>query len=550
MKIFAAQLNPTVGDLKGNALKISEAYARGVKLGADIVIFPEMILTGYLPQDLLFSEDFLKALDAEAHKLVSATTEETALILSVPRRVDNHQTHATGLVDKPLTFNSALFCAGGKVLSTHGKEHLFNYSVADEKRVFAFHTEHTPQEWKGVSIGIPICRDVWYSDVCEKLKNKGADILLSPNGSPYFSGKHEGRVELMQNRVKETGCPALYLNLVGGQDDYIFDGRSFACSVDIDTPIAQFSPWVEEEQLLEFKGNQITGKLSPLPENKWQDIYHATVMGLRDYCHKNGFTKAVLGLSGGVDSALVAVLAAEALGKENVTGILMPSDYSTSHSVDDANALAANLGIHTHMLPIKQLKGAFDSTWQETFSQAPSGLTEQNLQARLRGSLVMAFTNARASTLALTTGNKSEVAVGYCTLYGDMNGAYNPIKDLYKTEVFDLCAWINRDAEIIPDNILSKPPSAELAPDQKDSDSLPDYPVLDAILKLAIERNIWSAETITKETGVNLQMAKAVLRLIRINEYKRYQAAPGPKLSKVAFGVDRRYPLTNRFSIQ
>ncbi len=550
MKIFACQLNPTVGDLKGNAAKIAAAYARGANFGADVVIFPEMMLTGYLPGDLLFSEDFLVALDIEVNKLVRDTTEDTALILSVPHRVGRHTTHATtGLVDKPPTFNSALFCAGGKVLSIHGKEHLFNYSVADEKRVFAPYRGHAPQLWKGVSIGIPICRDVWYSDVSDKLKAAGAEILLSPNGSPYFSGKHESRVQIMQNRVAETGCPALYLNLVGGQDDYIFDGCSFALSTDEKKPTAQFGAWEEEEQLLVFEHGQLKGTHTPLPESKWEDISHAMVMGLKDYCHKNGFTKATLGLSGGVDSALVAVLAAEALGAENVTGLLMPSDYSSSHSVDDANALAKNLGIHTHTLPIKELKGAFDRTWEGTFSEKPSGLTEQNLQARLRGSLVMAFTNAHASTLALTTGNKSEVAVGYCTLYGDMNGGYNPIKDLYKTEVFELCAWINRDKEIIPQNILSKPPSAELAPDQKDSDSLPDYDMLDAVLKLAIEQNIWSAETLAKQTGVNTQVVKDILRLIRINEYKRYQAAPGPKLSKIAFGVDRRYPLTNKFSL-
>ncbi|MDE0723470.1 MAG: NAD+ synthase [Alphaproteobacteria bacterium] len=550
MKIFACQLNPTVGDLKGNAAKIAAAYARGVNFGADVVIFPEMMLTGYLPGDLLFSEDFLVALDIEVNKLVRDTTEDTALILSVPHRVGRHTTHATtGLVDKPPTFNSALFCAGGKVLSIHGKEHLFNYSVADEKRVFAPYRGHAPQLWKGVSIGIPICRDVWYSDVSDKLKAAGAEILLSPNGSPYFSGKHESRVQIMQNRVAETGCPALYLNLVGGQDDYIFDGCSFALSTDETKPTAQFAAWEEEEQLLVLEHGHLKGAHTPLPKNKWEDISHAMVMGLKDYCHKNGFTKATLGLSGGVDSALVAALAAEALGAENVTGLLMPSDYSSSHSVDDANALAKNLGIHTHTLPIQALKGAFDTTWEGTFSEKPSGLTEQNLQARLRGSLVMAFTNANASTLALTTGNKSEVAVGYCTLYGDMNGGYNPIKDLYKTEVFELCAWINRDKEIIPHNILSKAPSAELAPDQKDSDSLPDYNVLDAVLKLAIEQNIWSAETIAKQTGANTQVVKDILRLIRINEYKRYQAAPGPKLSKIAFGVDRRYPLTNKFSL-
>lgn len=550
MKIYAVQINPTVGALEENARSILQHYKEGAKQGADLVILPEMALTGYLPQDLLFSVDFLDAVDAHIEALVKETTADTALVLSVPTRVPEHKTHiTTGLVDRPLTFNSVIFCANGNILSTHGKEHLFNYSVGDEKRVFAPYTKgHSPQVWKDVAIGFPICRDVWYSDVCDALKSAGADLLLSPNGSPYYAGKHEGRVNLMQSRSDETDCPALYLNLVGGQDDYLFDGRSFACSPNRTEPTAQLSPWVEDTIMLTLKDGKLTGEVRPLPD-KQEDIYQATVMGLKDYARKNGFSKAVLGLSGGVDSALVATIAADALGAENVTGLLMPSDYSTSHSVDDALALATNLGINTYTFPIKALKNTFDATWEEALGHKTSALTEQNMQARLRGALVMAYSNQEADTLALTTGNKSEVAVGYCTLYGDMNGGYNPIKDLYKTEVFKLCDWINRDKDVIPRNILTKAPSAELAPEQKDSDSLPDYAHLDAVLKCAIENNMWNPTHIAQETHLDEKMVKDTLRLIRINEYKRYQGAPGPKLSKVAFGVDRRYPLTNKFNL-
>lgn len=446
--------------------------------------------------------------------------------------------------------NAALFCYNGKIQHIIAKTDLPNFGVFDEKRYFKPSDTRTVFEFKGVKIGVPICRDTWLPEICGELAEKGAEILLSPNASPYHVGKHLERFSFISNRTKETNCPLVYTNLVGGQDGVMFDGRSFAMNVGDNTPVQLMESWQEESALWEaekqgdvylFKGDCIQNSFNPI-----QDIYNACEMGLHDYVHKNGFTNVVIGSSGGIDSALTAAIAVDVLGKENVLCVIMPSPYTSDKSLEDAWALADNLGCDCTEIAINPAMEAIHNMYMGSFESAPQGLAAENLQARIRGTTLMTISNSIKGSLLLTTGNKSEVAVGYCTLYGDMCGGFSVLKDVYKTDVYKLAEWRNTLGKVIPPSIITKAPTAELRHDQKDEDSLPPYEVLDEILRLAIEGRKTTPEIIA--AGFDKGIVNHVMHLLKISEYKRRQAAPGVKTTPLAFERDWRYPITNKYN--
>lgn len=537
LNLYAVQLNSTVGDIEGNIKKIFTAYKEGAKKGADFVITPEGAVTGYPAQDLILRPAFVQ----KAYDLVQDLAQhigETVLLVNVPEQQGPH------------IYNSSFILQNGAVIKTVRKYHLFNSGPLDEERVFTSSDEYyTPLEIKGFKIGLPICQDAWEDNVCHAYKQAGAELLVCINASPYYYNKDHLRQKNMQKRVEETGIPLLYLALVGGQDDVLFDGRSFMTN----TPKTSqhiLPAWEEGARMIQFDGSSLKGHIEHIEDQFEEEVYKALCFGLKEYVHKTGFKKVLLGLSGGVDSAMVAAIAVDAFGADHVLGVLLPSAYTSDTSNEDALKLANNLGIETKTLPISQNVDVSKNTLETFAGINPEGLTEENLQSRLRGVYLMALSNA-TSRLLLTTGNKSEIAVGYCTLYGDMNGAYNPIKDLWKTDVYRLCHWRNKKAsrEIIPSNILTKAPSAELRPDQRDDDSLPDYALLDEILKLAVEQNM-DEDEILKTAGVAPEIVKHILHLLRISEFKRYQGAPGPRISTTSFGIDRRYPLANAYKFK
>ena len=544
LRLTLAQLNATVGDLPGNAALARRAWAAGRDAGSDLVALPEMFITGYNPQDLVLKPAFQQAAIAQIEALARDCAEGPALAIGGPalEGVDLH--------------NAYYILQGGRITARVFKHHLPNEAVFDEKRIFRSGPVAGPYAVGGVRIGSPICEDAWYGDVAETLAETGAEILLVPNGSPHFREKMAVRQNHMVARVVETGLPLVYLNLVGGQDDQVFDGGSFVLDPG-GTLVLQLPMFEEVIAHVDLnrgaEGWQARpGELAHMPDDLEQD-YAATVLALRDYLRKTGFERVVLGLSGGVDSAIVAVIATDVLGPENVRCVMLPSEYTSEHSLEDAKAVAENLGCPYDILPIEEARGAITATLAPLFEGMAPGIAEENLQSRLRGLLLMALSN-KFGAMLLTTGNKSEVAVGYSTIYGDMAGGYNPIKDLYKTRVFDLCRWRNahhRDwmkgppGAVIPDRVIDKPPSAELAADQKDSDSLPDYPVLDAILHILVDQD-GSIEDCVAE-GYAAADARKVEHLLYISEYKRFQAAPGTRLSSRAFWLDRRYPIVNRF---
>jgi NAD+ synthase len=457
-------------------------------------------------------------------------------------------------VEAGALFNAYFILNDGRVVSVVEKHHLPNQSVFDEVRIFSSGEIAGPYSVGNTRIGSPICEDAWHPDVAETLQETGAEFLLVPNGSPYHRQKSEERQNVMVARVIETGLPLIYLNMVGGQDDQVFDGGSFVLNPG--GALALQMPMFESalvDVVLRKQGSgwsAAQGVLAPLPSSLEAD-YHAMVLGLRDYCAKSGFPRVLLGLSGGVDSALVAAIAADALGAENLRAVMLPSDYTSEGSLQDAKDLAENLKCRYDFLPISQGQAAIHDSLAPLFEGTQPDLTEENIQSRLRGLFLMALSN-KFGEMLLTTGNKSEVAVGYATIYGDMAGGYNPIKDLYKTRVFEICQWRNahhRDwmqgppGAIIPQTILDKPPSAELRPDQKDSDSLPDYPVLDAILTLLVDED-QSIDACVAQ-GFSREEALRVQNLLYASEYKRFQAAPGTRLSARGFWLDRRYPIVN-----
>ncbi len=543
-RITLAQLNPTVGDIDGNAAKAAAAWAEGRDAQADLVALPEMFITGYNTQDLVMKPVFHRAAMAAIEALAEQCAEGPALAIGGP------------WVEGGKLYNAYLILKGGRIVSKVLKHHLPNETVFDEVRLYDAGPLGGPYAVGNIRIGSPICEDGWHEDVAETLEETGAEFLLIPNGSPYFRDKYDIRLNHMVSRVVETGLPLIYLNMVGGQDDQVFDGATFGLNPggELAFRMPVFDEAVQHIDLLRGEdGWQIVpGDVVPQPDT-WEQDYRAMVQSLRDYMGKTGFGKAVLGLSGGVDSALVAAIAVDAIGAENVRCVMLPSEYTSQSSLDDAEAVAQALGVHYDFVPISQGRAAVTETLAPLFEGRNEDLTEENIQSRLRGLLLMAISN-KFGEMLLTTGNKSEVAVGYATIYGDMNGGYNPIKDLYKTRVFETCRWRNvnhrdwmmgPDGEVIRPSVIDKPPSAELREDQKDSDSLPDYPILDAILDILVDQDGSVADCVA--AGFDEAEARRVEHLIYISEYKRFQSAPGTRLTPRAFWLDRRYPIVNRW---
>ena len=541
-RVTLAQLNPVVGDLAGNAAKARVAWEKGRDGGADLVALPEMFITGYNAQDLVMKPAFyINAID-EIRALAEACADGPALAIGGP------------WVEGTQLFNAYFILKGGKITNTTLKHHLPNETVFDEVRIFDSGPLGGPYSVGNTRIGSPICEDAWHEDVAETLSETGAEFLLVPNGSPYYRNKFETRLNHMVARVIETGLPLIYLNMVGGQDDQVFDGGSFVLNPG--GGLAVQMPLFEEAVThvdLERTGEgwrAIEGKYHDHPDD-WEQDYRVMVISLRDYIAKTGFKKVLLGLSGGIDSAIVAAIAVDALGADNVRCVMLPSEYTSQGSLDDAETVAKALGCRYDYVPITEGRAAITNTLAPLFEGHDTGLAEENVQSRLRGLLLMAMSN-KFGEMLLTTGNKSEVAVGYATIYGDMAGGYNPIKDLYKTRVFETCRWRNanhRDwmmgpaGEVITPNVIDKPPSAELREDQKDSDSLPDYPELDALLDILVDQDGSIADCVA--AGFDRATAKKIEHLIYISEYKRFQSAPGARLTKRAFWLDRRYPMVN-----
>jgi NAD+ synthase len=543
-RITLAQLNPTVGDIEGNAAQALDAWEQARAAGADMVALPEMFITGYNTQDLVMKPAFHRTAMAAVEALAAKCADGPALAIGGPWVEDGH------------LYNAYLILKGGKVSSKVLKHHLPNETVFDEVRLYDSGPLGGPYSVGNTRIGSPICEDSWHPDVAETLEETGAEFLLIPNGSPYFRDKYDIRLNHMVARVIETGLPLIYLNMVGGQDDQVFDGATFGLNPggELAFRMPVFDAALAHVDL--ERGDDgwriVPADIVPQPD-AWEQDYRAMVQSLRDYMGKTGFKKCVLGLSGGVDSALVAAIAVDAIGAENVRCVMLPSEYTSQASLDDAEAVAKALGVHYDYVPISDSRAAVTGTLSQLFAGRDEDLTEENIQSRLRGLLLMAISN-KFGEMLLTTGNKSEVAVGYATIYGDMNGGYNPIKDLYKTRVFETCRWRNAnhrdwmkgpDGEVIRPSVIDKPPSAELRADQKDSDSLPDYPVLDALLDILVDQDGSISDCVA--AGFDEADARRVEHLIYISEYKRFQSAPGTRLTSRAFWLDRRYPIANRW---
>ncbi|KEJ89102.1 NAD+ synthase [Sulfitobacter donghicola] len=543
-RITLGQLNPTVGDLAGNAAQAQAAWAAGRDAGADLVALPEMFIAGYNAQDLVSKPAFQRDVMTHLEALAADCADGPALAIGAP------------LVEGAELFNAYVILKGGKIASRVLKHHLPNETVFDEVRIFDSGPLGGPYSIGNTRIGSPICEDAWHEDVAETLAETGAEFLLVPNGSPYYRGKFDTRLSHMVSRVIETDLPLIYLNMVGGQDDQVFDGASFGLNPGGELAF-QMPAFDEVTQHVDLErgpdGWRIVAAEKVIHEEPYAQDYRVMVQGLRDYMRKTGFKKVLLGMSGGIDSALVATIAVDALGAENVRCVMLPSEYTSAASLEDAETCAKALGARYDYVPIKAGRDAITQTLAPLFEGTKEDLTEENIQSRLRGLLLMALSN-KFGEMLLTTGNKSEVAVGYATIYGDMSGGYNPIKDLYKMRVFETCRWRNAHhaewmmgpaGRVIPENIITKAPSAELRDDQKDSDSLPDYPELDAMLEILVDHDGSIADCVA--AGFDRDVAKKVEHLIYISEYKRFQSAPGPRLTKGAFWLDRRYPIANRW---
>ncbi|MDQ0394267.1 NAD+ synthase [Labrys monachus] len=545
LRIAVAQLKPTVGDLAGNTAKVREARAAARAQGADLVLFPELFLSGYLPEDLVLRPAYQDACRAALEGLARETADGgPAVLVGLPWNEGGKLHNAVALVD------------GGAIVAVRFKYDLPNYGVFDDKRVFEPGLLPGPISFRGVRLGVPICEDIWGHDVVECLAETGAEILLVPNGSPYHRDKADVRLNIAVARVAESGLPMLYANEVGGQDEVVFDGASFALNADHRLAV----------QLPAFREAVVTttwrrgasgwacdrGVVEAVEEGDEAD-YQACVLGLRDYVGKNGFPGVVLGLSGGIDSALAAAMAADALGPARVHCVMLPFRYTSAASMADAEACAGALGARYDVLPIDAPVAGLEAVLAPLFEGRPRGVAEENMQSRIRGTILMSISN-KLGAMVVATGNKSEMSVGYCTLYGDMNGGYNPLKDLYKTQVYRLAALRNRwkpvDAlgragTVIPEAILAKAPTAELRENQTDQDSLPPYDILDDILSCLVEREMRIGEILARGHGE--ETVRKVERLLYLAEYKRRQAPPGVKVTVKNFGRDRRYPITNRF---
>jgi NAD+ synthase len=546
LNITLAQLNPVVGDMEGNVVKIRAARAKAAEAGADLVVGTELCITGYPPEDLILKNAFVRTAMAAVEDLAADTADDgPGLIVGTPW-LDEHGRR----------FNAAAVLYDGKVQTLRFKWDLPNYGVFDEKRVFAAGDLPGPVNFRGVRLGLAVCEDMWTPDVCETLMESGAEILVVINGSPYERDKVDVRMNHAVARVTETDLPLVYVNQVGGQDELVFDGGSFVLNADRRMAAAgkQFTEDLMPTQWA--RGDEgwscVAGDIHDWIEGK-ERIYQAMVLGLRDYVNKNGFPGVVLGLSGGIDSGITAVVAVDALGADRVHCVMMPSPYTSDDSLEDARELIERVGARYDTVGIGPAMSAFDEMLTEAFDAPAEGITAENIQSRARGLLLMAISN-KTGNMLVTTGNKSEMSVGYATIYGDMNGGYSVIKDVYKTDVFALCHWRNANhpgdvfgpaGEVIPVRMITKPPSAELRPDQKDEDSLPPYETLDAILHGLIEEDLGGDEL--EEKGFDPATVQRIWRLLELSEYKRRQAPPGVKLTSRSFGRDRRYPITNAF---
>lgn len=559
MKVALAQINPTVGDIAGNAGLIRRDIERAAKAGAGLVVFPELAIIGYPPKDLLLKPAVIEQCGQAVEELAGRCTDIAAIIgYPAPSQ------HARGR----RLHNAAAFCHGGRVAHRHVKSLLPTYDVFDETRYFEPGPRIDLTPFNNLQLGISICEDLWndeamfarqlyHDNPIDELAARGASVFINCSASPFIMDKHTFRLKLMSHAAKRHGLPLLYCNQVGGNDELIFDGYSTA--VDAQGNVIAMAKGFEEDLLV--VDLPLDGATSASPPATTQhltgvaSVYHALVLGLRDYFRKCGFASAVIGLSGGIDSAVTAALAVAALGAENVRGVAMPSRYSSQGAIDDARALAANLGIRLDTIPIEEAHKAFEGMLAPVFQGLEPDVTEENVQARIRGVILMAFSN-KFRALLVTTGNKSEIAVGYCTLYGDMAGGLAVLSDVPKTMVYELANWINDDpasplrkqfnGPVIPAGTITKPPSAELRPDQTDQDSLPPYEVLDEIIERYVERE-QSAVQIIAETRIDAETVYRIVRLIDLNEYKRKQAAPGLKVTGRAFGFGRRMPIAQRY---
>ena len=546
LSITLAQLNQSVGDIAGNAAAMLAARERARSAGADLIVFPEMQLIGYPPEDLVLKPALVERAAAELELMAQATAGGgPAMLVGSVFVVDGALHNGVALLD------------AGKIAAVRLKHELPNYGTFDEMRLFQPGPLPEPVVFKGVMIGLPICEDIWHPDVCRHLADFGAELFICINGSPYEIDKDTLRIDgVAKRRAVDTGLPLAYLNRVGGQDELVFDGASFVVNGDGSLAV-QMADWTEQEVTTRWTRTPAgwrcePGEIAPLADHP-EDIYCAMVMALRDYVDRNRFPGVVLGLSGGIDSAICAAIAADALGPERVWCVMLPSRFTSQESLDDATECAKLIGCRYDTIPIQPAVAGFDAMLADSFADARVDITEENLQSRIRGVTLMALSN-KFGPMLLTTGNKSEMSVGYATIYGDMAGGYNPLKDAYKMTVFAISRWRNRhkpriglgpEGPVMPEAIITRPPSAELRPDQKDSDSLPDYPVLDDILLGLVEQEL-SVDEVTAR-GHPREVVERIERLLYIAEYKRRQAPPGVKLGSRNFGRDRRYPITNAF---
>ena len=551
MRIAIAQLNPIVGDIEGNAERILEAAQTAFNRGAELLLTPELSLCGYPPRDLLLNLGFVEKMSRQLQLLSQELPEKLAVLVGFVEK----NTSATVRGEKPL-FNSIALLKSQEIKQIFTKRLLPTYDVFDEDRYFASgkESQYFQLTENNFKIGVTICEDVWNDEQfwgqrqyavnpIADLANLGVDLIVNLSASPYSVGKQKLRESLLSHSATRYNLPIVYVNQVGGNDDLIFDGDSVAFNRQGEV-IYRAQAFTSSLELIEFNQDLLPAVIHPLPVDEDEEIYRALVLGVRDYVQKCGFKRVIFGLSGGIDSSLVAAIATDALGKENVLAVMMPSPYSSDHSISDAVALVNNLGIKSEKLAIKEIMTAYDQLLERLFAGTDFGIAEENLQSRIRGNLLMALSN-KFGHLLLSTGNKSEMAVGYCTLYGDMNGGLAVIADVPKTRVYSLCRWLNRHGEIIPLNVINKAPSAELKPNQKDQDSLPPYEILDAILALLIDRHQSAQQIIA--AGFEPEIVQKVIKLVKNAEFKRKQAPPGLKISDRAFGTGWRMPIASRW---
>ena len=550
LKIAVAQLNFVVGDMPGNAQRIIDAARTAYAEGARLLLTPELSICAYIAEDLFLRPSFIAACDDAVKTVARETAGLTGMAIVVGHPMGRGQQGKSVSITQRT--NSASVIQDGRVIETYAKRLLPNYQVFDERRYFVPGQGTCVFQVGGVSVGLLICEDAWFDEPAELAKEAGAELLAVINASPFHVGKGYEREAMMIERVKRCGLPLVYAHLVGGQDEVVFEGQSFA--IGVDAQLAGRAPSFEEKLFYVQVERapaaiELKAEIAPARDNN-ADLWDALVLGLRDYVRKNGFKTVALGLSGGIDSAVVLALAVDALGKDNVHAVMMPSPYTAGISLEDAQDMARRVGVRYDVLSIVPEFEAFKASLQPLFGGKPEDTTEENIQARIRGVMLMALSNKHGH-LILTTGNKSEYAVGYCTLYGDMCGGFAPIKDVVKTKVFELARWRNAHdpfktgLDPIPERIITRPPSAELRPDQTDQDSLPPYEVLDAIIERYMENDVSVAEVVAE--GFQPADVEQVARLIRINEYKRQQAAVGTRVTHRSFGKDWRYPITNRF---